>query len=174
METSADDVHLAARGDVRAFERLYRAHVARIHGLARRIVGNEDADDLTQEVFVKAWDKLDTFRGESAFGTWLYRLGMNLMLTYRASRDRQPTWLAEDEAELPAATAPRESTIDWRSVDLEAALAALPDGARNVFVLHDIEGYRHEEIGDMLDIATGTSKSQLHRARLLLREHLSR
>ena len=146
--------------------------MARIHSLARRMVGPEDADDLTQEVFVRAWDKLDTFREESAFGTWLYRLGTNLMLTYRDARSRRPTWIAE-EAEEPEEAA-RVATIDWSSVDLDRALAELPDGARKVFVLHDIEGYRHEEIGEMMVIAAGTSKSQLHRARMLLRERLTR
>jgi RNA polymerase sigma-70 factor (ECF subfamily) len=174
IEASVDDVRLAAGGDTAAFERLYRTHVARIHGLARRMVGPDDADDLTQEVFVRAWDKLDTFRGEASFGTWLYRLGMNLMITYRQSRSRQPTWLTEDEHELESGPAPRVGTMDWSSMDLDAALAALPDGARKVFVLHDVEGYRHEEIGEMLGIAPGTSKSQLHRARMLLRERLSR
>ena len=173
FEPSQEDVRLASHGDVRAFERLYRAHVDRIHSLARRMVGDEDADDLTQEIFVKAWDKLDTFRGEAAFGTWLYRLGINLMSTYRVARSRRPTWLTADEE-------PREdfavagAAIDWSSIDLDAALATLPEGARKVFVLHDVEGYRHEEIGEIMGIAPGTSKSQLHRARMLLRERLSR
>lgn len=137
------------------------------------MVGPDDADDLTQEVFVKAWDKLDTFRGESAFGTWLYRLGINLMSTFRESRNRQPTWLINDEPE-PETASPHAAVIDWSSVDLDAALASLPDGARRVFVLHDVEGYRHEEIGGMMGISPGTSKSQLHRARMLLRQRLSR
>jgi RNA polymerase sigma factor (sigma-70 family) len=136
------------------------------------MVGADDADDLTQEVFVKAWDKLATFRSESAFGTWLYRLGINLMSTYREARNRRPLWLAEEAVEFPVA--PAAGTIDWSSVDIEAAMVDLPDGARKVFVLHDVEGYRHEEIGRMLGIQPGTSKSQLHRARMLLRERLSR
>jgi RNA polymerase sigma-70 factor (ECF subfamily) len=135
------------------------------------MVGQDDADDLTQEVFVKAWDKLDTFRGESAFGTWLYRLGINLMSTYRKTRSRQPTWIAEETEEFPAAS--RTGTVEWSSIDIDAALSGLPAGARKVFVLHDVEGYRHEEIGEMLGIQPGTSKSQLHRARMLLRERLS-
>jgi RNA polymerase sigma-70 factor (ECF subfamily) len=138
------------------------------------MVGPDDADDLTQEVFVKAWDKLATFRGESAFGTWLYRLGINLMSTYRDSRSRRPTWLAVEEEADSERMASGAATVDWSSIDLEAALVALPEGARKVFVLHDVEGYRHEEIGEMLGIVPGTSKSQLHRARMLLRERLSR
>jgi RNA polymerase sigma-70 factor (ECF subfamily) len=157
---------------VRAFERLYHAHVPRIHSLARRMVGQDDADDLTQEVFVKAWDKLDTFRGESAFGTWLYRLGINLMSTYRQARSRRPTWIADETEENPVAS--RVGEVDWSSIDIDAAMADLPDGARKVFVLHDVEGYRHEEIAEMLGIQPGTSKSQLHRARMLLRAQLSR
>lgn len=138
------------------------------------MVGSDDADDLTQEVFVKAWDKLATFRGESAFGTWLYRLGINLMSTYRDSRSRRPTWLAVEEETDSETMASGATTVDWSSIDLAAALVALPEGARKVFVLHDVEGYRHEEIGEMLGIVPGTSKSQLHRARMLLRERLSR
>lgn len=173
FEPSANDVQLAARGDVRAFERLYRVHVDRIHSLARRMVGPDEADDLTQEVFVKAWDKLDTFRGESAFGTWLYRLGINLMSTFRDARSRRPTWLTTDEP-APDAAAPHQGAMDWSSIDLDTALVSLPDGARRIFVLHDVEGYRHEEIGTMLSISPGTSKSQLHRARMLLRQRLTR
>ena len=166
-------MRLAALGDVRAFERLYHAHVGRIHSLARRMVGEQEADDLTQEIFVKAWNKLGSFRGESAFGTWLYRLGLNLMATYRLARGRQPTWLAEEAEEAgEERLATEEGTIRWSSIDLEAAVAALPDGARRVFVLHDVEGFRHEEVGTMLGIAPGTSKSQLHRARMLLRQRL--
>ena len=179
FDPCVEDVRLASHGDVRAFERLYRAHVDRIHSLARRMVGPEEADDLTQEVFVKAWNKLDTFRGEAAFGTWLYRLGINLMSTYRVARSRRPTWLTDDdESTEETMTAhdgvPSHEGIQWSSIDLDAAMATLPEGARKVFVLHDVEGYRHEEIAGMLGVAAGTSKSQLHRARLLLRERLSR
>lgn len=173
-DPSADDVRLAAQGDVRAFERLYQAHVARIHSLARRMVGSDDADDLTQEVFVKAWDKLDTFRGDAAFGTWLYRMGINHMSSYRQARSRRPTWLSDEEEPGARPDASHEPVASWASIDLEAALAELPEGARKVFVLHDVEGFLHDEIAAMLGIQPGTSKSQLHRARMLLRERLSR
>ncbi|CAN5143099.1 sigma-70 family RNA polymerase sigma factor [soil metagenome] len=161
----------AAAGDVAAFERLYRDHAARVHGLARRMVGIEEADELTQDVFVRAWEKLGTFRGEAAFGTWLHRLAVNALLGHRKARGRLRERLEYDqEAVERTATKPLDVTV---SVDLEAAMERLPDGARRVFVLHDVEGYRHEEIGKMLGVTVGTSKS-LHRARMLLRERLAR
>ncbi|HET9328117.1 MAG TPA: sigma-70 family RNA polymerase sigma factor [Candidatus Eisenbacteria bacterium] len=160
---------LAAAGDGRAFERLYRLHVARIHSLARRMAGNEDANELTQEIFVRAWTKLSTFRGESAFGTWLYRLGVNLILSHRQSRSvqRQRIDAGQEMETLPA----RPVSTDQR-VDFEGAIAKLPKGARQILVLHDIEGYRHEEIARMMKITSGTSKAQLHRARMLMRAAL--
>ena len=155
-----------------AFERLYLAHAARVNGLARRMVGADEADELTQDVFVRAWEKLGTFRGEAAFGTWLHRLAVNLLLGHRRVRRRHGERFSDDEEAVErAGTRPMDAAI---SVDLEAAIGRLPDGARRVFVLHDVEGYRHEEIADMLGVTTGTSKSQLHRARMILREHLGR
>ena len=170
----ADSVEatLAATGDAHAFERLYRAHAARIHSLARRMFGEEDADEITQDVFVRAWQKLGTFRGESAFGTWLHRLAVNVILARRASHGLRRQRYHDDDAPLESVASRRGSPE--LSMDFEAALARLPDGARQVFVLHDVEGYRHEEIADMLGLATGTSKSQLHRARMALRQHLER
>jgi RNA polymerase sigma-70 factor (ECF subfamily) len=164
------DARLAFEGDTRAFERLYRGHAARVHGLARRMVGHEEADELTQDVFVRAWEKLGTFRGEAAFGTWLHRVAINIMLARQQVRRRDRDRFEEDEAGIEAApVAPRQTES---SVDLESALACLPDGARRVFVLHDVEGYKHHEIADALGITVGTSKSQLHRARMLMREQL--
>jgi len=166
------DAALAASGDGRAFERLYRAHAARIHTLARRMVDGEAADDLTQDVFVRAWEKLATFRGESAFGTWLYRLAVNVILgrrkQLRVERGRQE-WSEEALEALPARERPADGALDF-----ESALAQLPDGARQVFLLHDVAGYRHEEIAKMLGVVPGTSKSQLHHARMSLRRHLDR
>ncbi|MGH7573179.1 MAG: RNA polymerase sigma factor [Gemmatimonadota bacterium] len=171
MTGTENDIRLAAAGDTRAYERLYREHVARVHGLARRMIGPEEADDLTQEVFVRAWEKLDTFRGDAAFGTWLHRVAINLLLTRARSRKRHGAWIVEDEEAVEWASVEPPPQED--SMDLEAALERLPEGARRVFVLHDVEGYRHEEIAEMLDLAVGTSKSQLHRARMLLRQHLA-
>lgn len=161
---------LAASGDAHAFERLYRANVARIHSLVRRMLNDEDADEVTQDVFVRAWEKLGTFRGESAFGTWLHRLAVNVVLGRRQLLGiRRSRFLQDDGALERHAT--RSATPEL-AVDFEAAIARLPDGMRQVFVLHDVEGYRHEEIANALGLAVGTSKSQLHRARMALRRHL--
>ncbi len=168
--TELQDVARAREGDPRAFERLYREHVARIHSLARRMAGPESADDLTQEVFIRAWRKLHTFRGDARFGTWLYRLATNLILSRRTTiRRRQARKVAADER-LEGMSG-REATPGL-AVDFETAIGRLPDGARQVFVLYDVEGYTHGEIAEMMEISTGTSKSQLHRARMLLREEL--
>ncbi len=166
------DIALAASGDARAFERLYQAHVGRVHSLGRRMVGPDDADEVTQDVFVRAWEKLDSFRGESAFGTWLHRLAINVMLARRAKRGRWQSRHVSDEALAVPPTAPRRSPET--RIDLEAAIATLPDGARQVFVLHDVEGFKHREIAEMLGVTAGTSKAQLHRARMALRTHIDR
>jgi RNA polymerase sigma-70 factor (ECF subfamily) len=166
----AVEVTLAASGDTHAFERLYRRHVTRIHNLVRRMHGPDDSDEVTQDVFVRAWEKLGTFRGESAFSTWLHRLAVNVILTHREARGRRRSRFSENELLLASARARRETPE--AAMDLEQAVARLPDGAREVFVLHDVEGYRHEEIAEMLGLATGTSKSQLHRARMALRSYL--
>ena len=168
--TLVEDVALARSGDVRAFERLYRTHCDRIHGLARRMMGGDDAGELTQDVFVRAWSKLDTFRGESAFGTWLYRLAINLILTRRAQRATRQARELDGPATLDGLPA-RAGGSDL-SMDFETAIDRLPEGARQVFVLHDVEGYKHDEIGALLGVNPGTSKAQLHRARMILRRHL--
>lgn len=166
----AVDAFLAASGDTGAFERLYHAHVARVHTLARRMMGADGADEATQDVFVRAWEKLKTFRGEAAFGTWLHRLAVNLILARRSSDATRRDRFREDDAAMESAVA-RRSTPEL-AMDFETALGRLPEGARQVFVLFDVEGYRHEEIAEMMGISTGTSKSQLHRARMILREYL--
>jgi len=168
-----EDVRRATAGDTRAFERLYRAHVARVYALAVRLVDREWADDLTQEVFIRAWDKLPSFRGEAKFGTWLHRLAVNLILTRRETiRGRQAYHVGGDDV-VGRASAPRHAPPGTR-IDLDAALRTLPDRARQVFVLYDVEGYTHEEIAGLMDVTVGTSKSQLHRARMLMREYLER
>ena len=127
---------------------------------------------MTQDVFIRAWQKLSTFRGESAFGTWLHRLAVNVVLARRKSVGiERGRFIAKDEP-LEQATGKRETPE--LSLDFEEALGQLPEGARQVFVLHDVEGYRHEEIARMLGIVPGTSKSQLHHARMALRRHLER
>jgi len=166
----SDDVALAARGDALAFRRLYEGHKDRVFALARRMTDSDRAAELTQDVFVRAWQKLGTFRGEARFSTWLHRLAVNLILSQRASDATRRWRFIGDEARLESAEA-RPSGREL-GIDLEAAIAQLPSGARMVFVLHDIEGHKHEEIGRLLRISTGTTKAQLHRARMLLRRHL--
>jgi RNA polymerase sigma-70 factor (ECF subfamily) len=167
---SVSDVARAAAGDVRAFEALYRTHLPRIHSLVRRMTAGRDADELTQDVFVRLWQKLGTFRGDSSFTTWFHRLAVNVVIerfrTDQVQRARMHD--GEDVFEMLAGPA---QTRDL-GMDFEAALEKLPDGAREIFVLHDIEGYKHHEIATLLEISAGTSKAQLHRARMMLRKHL--
>ncbi len=166
------DVALAQAGDAQAFERLYRAQVARTSSLVRRMVGGDaDADELVQDIFVRAWQRLGTFRGEAAFGTWLHRLAVNLVLNWLKGSGRGRR-LFDDDAALEFT--PSRSARPDLAMDLEDALGRLPRGARQIFVLHDVEGFRHEEIAGLLGITSGTSKAQLHRARMLLRGHLER
>ena len=172
VATDADDyVARAAGGDVRAFEQLYRAHVPRVHSLVRRMAGGHDIDELTQDVFVRVWQKLSTFRGDSAFGTWLHRLTVNVLIERFRSEATKRQRHHDGEAIFEHIAAPLRSR-DF-TMDFETALMKLPDGAREIFVLHDIEGYKHHEISSMLEISTGTSKAQLHRARMMLRRHLT-
>lgn len=164
------DAARAAQGDVQAFERLYRAHVPRVHGLVRRMTGGEDADDLTQDVFLRAWTKLGSFRGEASFGTWLYRLAVNVVVErFRSAATRRHRHQEVEPTQAHLAVAPDQPES---RLDFEAALMRLPPGAREVFVLHDVEGYKHHEIAGLLEVSVGTSKAQLHRARLMLRRHL--
>jgi RNA polymerase sigma-70 factor, ECF subfamily len=154
-----------------AFEEVYRAHSPRLFGLICRLVGRIDAEDLLQETFLAAHRKLGQYKGESALGTWLFRLATNLCIDHLRSRTGRWSQITDGlEEDLESGTAGVGGvlgTID--RLDLERALAALPAGARLVFVLHDVEGFEHREIAGLLGIADGTSKSQLHRARLRLR-----
>jgi RNA polymerase sigma-70 factor (ECF subfamily) len=170
-------VERCRRGDLGAFEELYRLHAGRLYSVALRLVGNPaDAEDLLQEVFLAAHRKLDTFRGESALGTWLYRLATNLCLDHlrsRSGRSRQVTDALDDDAGLPD---PASATLAEQTVtkmDLERALARLPEGCRAAFVLHDVEGLEHREVAEVLGVAEGTSKSQVHKARMKLRALLA-
>lgn len=167
----SDDVRRARAGDRAAFQRLYEEHVGRVYALCLRLTGDgDDAEDRTQDAFVRAWQKLGSYRGESAFSTWLHRLTVNVVLTERRASSRRAARATAATATNPRAEpAPRAGL----HVDLERAIAALPPGARAVFVLYDMEGYGHQEIAEMTGIAAGTSKAQLHRARRLLREALS-
>ena len=168
----AEDVARATQGDSAAFERLYRRHVARINSLAHRMIGPDRAAEVTQDSFVRAWQKLGSFRGESQFGTWLYRLAINLILSKRAQFARiQARETADEEAVDRHPSRPASTEF---GLDFETAIGRLPEGAKQIFVLHDIEGYKHEEIAAMLDVTTGTSKAQLHRARMLMRRVLGK
>lgn len=170
LDLEASLIQAATAGDEGAFERLYRRHVARIHTLVRRMVGPDQADDLTQDVFIRAWNKLPTFRAESAFGTWLHRLAVNVVLSRKRSEKSERTWFVDDAdaLDLHASRQAHPAVV----VDLEQAIARLPVGARQVFVLHDVEGWTHEEIAERLGLVPGTSKSQLSRARAALRRML--
>lgn len=174
-ESTAPDVALAASGDRQAFERLYRAHVNRVYAVCARMVSDRThAEELTQDVFVRVWEKLGSFRGDSAFTTWLHRLAVNVVLNVRKSEGRTRSRFHDDAGEMDTLPEGPSVSIPGASIDLEAAIGGLPKGARRVFVLHDVEGFKHEEIAEMLGITAGGSKAQLHRARLLLREALQR
>ncbi len=167
-----DLVARAQAGDQMAFRDLYRQHAGRIYALCLRLTGDgRDAEERTQDVFVRLWDKLRSFRGESAFSSWLHRLAVNVVLNERRTTKRreQRVALAEDPAALEQS---KRIPTEGLSIDLERAIAELPDGAREVFVLFDIEGYGHADIARLVGIAEGTSKAQLFRARQLLREKL--
>lgn len=166
MTDDLRDATLAGRGDAEAFTRLYRRHLPRVERLAAWLLGHDDIDDVIQEVFVRTWQKVSLFRGDSSFTTWLHRLSVNVIVRHR-QRERER---AANSTALDALESPRIAT-DTR-IDLEAAVALLPKGAREVFVLHDITGHDHQEIATLLGIAPATSRVQLHRARTALRAHL--
>lgn len=172
-QAEASLVDRCRRGEAAAFEEIYRTHASKLYGLVLRMVGNPaDAEDLLQEVFLAAYRKLDGFRGDSALGTWLYRLATNHVLDHlrsKAARTGQLTEAFDDDPVLPD---PGTRAIADRAVtqmDLERALEQLPAGCRAAFLLHDVEGLEHREVADTLGIAEGTSKSQVHKARLRLR-----
>jgi RNA polymerase sigma-70 factor, ECF subfamily len=165
-------VRRAQARDMRAFENLYRMHVPRVHAVCLRMTANMNrAEEMTQKTFITAWEKLPFFRGESAFSSWLHRVAVNTVLADLRAENRrtQRVFGAADPAvfEIP----PRAAAVGIR-LDLEQAIAGLPPQARAVFVLHDVEGWQHDEIARELGVATGTSKAQLHRARKLLQEAL--
>lgn len=170
--TDDELVRAATGGNTRAFETLYRRHVSRVHGAVLRLVGYDHgrAEELVQEAFVRAWQKLDGFRFQSAFGTWLYRLAVNTALMALRSHAADPVRMPGEDA-VPDATA-EDAFCPAEREELEHAIAALPPRARAVLVLHDVEGWKHAEIATELGMAVGSSKAQLHRARALLRRAL--
>ena len=172
-------VDRARRGDVDAFERLYRLHAGRVYALCLRLAGEPvEGRELVQDTFVHAWEALPRFRGESSLTTWLHRIAVNGLLERRRG-DRRRTArvsLVEDEDDVeraPSAGAFVAPTDVATAIDLERAIAALPPGVRRAFVLHEVEGYTHEEVAGMTGLATGTLRAQLHRARQLLIKALS-
>ncbi len=172
LTDEADWIARAQRSDTRAFEALYRMHIDKVYGLCLRMTGNvAEAEDCAQEAFIQAWNKLDRFRGDSAFATWLHRIAVNAVLgrMRKSKREQDRIQLASETQPSPVSTA---DTGDLR--DLSDAVDRLPEGARHVFVLHAVFGYSHEEASNMLGIAPGTSKAQLHRARRLLAQQLTK
>ena len=165
-------VRRAQRGDTGAFEQIYRENVGRVFAICLRMTADAGrAEELTQDVFVRVWEKIGTFGAKSAFSSWLYRLTANLVVDSMRSTKRRSA--RESSTDDPAAwEEPGPVKDPGTGLDLEAAIASLPPGARTVFVLHDVEGFRHEEIAEIAGMAEGTSKAQLHRARRLLRERL--
>ena len=167
-------VERAQAGDREAFAELYRHSLGRVYALCLRLTGNRtEADEMTQEAFVRAWRKLGSFRGDSAFSSWMHRLTTNVVLERWRSEGRRRARVVSI-AEAPPVEPHGNSASPRLAVDLERAIAGLPTGARTVFVLHDVEGYRHREIAQRTGLAEGTCKAQLHRARKLLRERLQR
>ncbi len=166
-------VRRAAAADIAAFEQLYRRHHARVHGVIARLVGQAGAraEDLVQEAFVRAWQALPAFRFESAVSTWLHRLAVNTALMELRSRRGRPG-MDDDEDTLDSLPTADTAGNAMLGRDLERAVATLPPRARAVLVLHDVEGWKHEEIAAELGMAVGSSKAQLHRARHLLRERI--
>ena len=168
-----DETALVARaqsGDTRAFEALYREHVDRVYGLCLRMTGNVgEAEDCAQEAFIQAWKKLARFRGDSAFGTWMHRIAVNAVLG-RIRKSKREQDRIQAVAEISTSPASIGDSGELR--DLSDAIDRLPEGARHVFVLNAVYGYSHEESSDMLGVAVGTTKAQLHRARRLLAQQL--
>ncbi len=165
-------VERAQQADTTAFESLYRLHVDRVYGLCLRMTGNSsEAEDCTQEAFIQAWNKLSKFRGDSAFGTWIHRIAVNSVLGRMRKARRE-----QDRIEAVTDISPAPETVgdSGNFEDLQNAVDDLPEGARHVFVLHAVYGYSHDETGDMLGIAAGTSKAQLHRAKRLLAQQLKK
>ena len=174
--TETQWVEAAQAGDRLAFEKLYRTHCDRIFGLCWRMCGGDRslAEDMVQEAFVRAWNKLDLFKGQSKFGTWLHRLTVNVVLSDRRIRVKRVQRETDmDEGTERTMIGQEDVTVGLRR-DLEAAIAGLPERARTVLILYDIEGYQHNEIAEMTGMAVGSSKAQLHRARKLVREVLTK
>ena len=177
----AEAIRLAQRGDAGAFERIYRLHNRRVYALCLRMVGNPaEAEDLAQDAFLQLFRKIATFRGESAFSTWLHRMTVNVVLMKLRKKKLPETSLEEtidpeDESSAPRRELGGPDLLLTGSIDrvhLERAVEQLPPGYRQIFLLHDVQGFEHNEIAKLMDCSIGNSKSQLHKARMRLRELL--
>jgi RNA polymerase sigma-70 factor (ECF subfamily) len=177
-QADLDLVERCRKGDLEAFEEVYRTYARRLYGVAVRMLGNQaDAEDMLQEIFLTAHRKMASFRGDSALGTWLYRLAVNLCLDYLRSRTGRAVHMTdalEDEPSLPDTATHSLAERTVTKMDLERALAQLPEGCRTAFVLHDVQGLEHREVAEVMGIAEGTSKSQVHKARMRLRAMLGK
>ena len=177
-EIGVGDRELAARclaGDRDAFEGLYRQHANRLYNLVFRMAGSGEADDLLQDVFLQAYRKLGSYKGDSSLGTWLYRLATNLCLDHLRSKQGRMAGVTDsldEEDAAPAVSPERPAEAHAARMDLAQAIDALPPSYKAAFVLHDVEGYQHDEVAKLLGIAEGSSKSLLHKARMRLRAHL--
>lgn len=172
LDYDIDAVTQARAGDTEAFEVLYRRHVGRVYAVCLRIVADRSrAEELTQQVFIRAWETITSFRGESAFSSWLYRIAVNVVLVDIRTEKRRASRIVVHES-LERHEHVQHRSSPEASMDLEEAIAELPTQARMIFVLHDVEGYQHDEIATMMGLAVGTTKSQLHRARRLLKARL--
>lgn len=164
------DAKAAAKGDMEAFERLYARHAGRVRRVAEWTLGSDDVGDVVQDAFLRVWQKLGSFRGDASFKTWLDRVATRVFLRAR-ERERRRVG-RHVPLDTGAGQAPARSDRPDVRIDIERAVDLLPEGARLVFVLHDVQGMRHAEVAERLGITTPTSRSQLHRARMILREHL--
>jgi RNA polymerase sigma-70 factor (ECF subfamily) len=179
--SEAEAIRLAQQGDANAFEQLYRLHSRRVYALCLRMVGNpSDAEDLVQEAFLQLFRKIGTFRGESAFSTWLHRMTVNVVLMRLRKKSLPAVSLEETTEPDEESGGPRKDvgapdlllTGSIDRVNLQRCMEQLPPGYRTVFVLHDVQGYEHNEIADIMGCSIGNSKSQLHKARMRIRELL--
>ena len=175
-QSDADLAQMSADGDTRAFEELYHRHFRRVYSLCLRMLGDPtQAEDLTQDIFIQLFKNIGKFRGESAFTTWLHRMAVNQVLMHfrkRSTKSEQTTEEGETPVQIVTGTENPDRMPIVDRIALEKAIEQLPPGYRTVFVLHDVEGYEHDEIARMMGVSAGTSKSQLHKARLKLRQFI--
>jgi RNA polymerase sigma-70 factor, ECF subfamily len=178
LATEPDTGSLVARaqaGDLRAFEALYRRHQGRVFGVCLRMArSTQEAEEWAQDAWIRAWERLESFRGDSAFTTWLHRLTVNVVLDRRRSDGRREARFTSVDSYAPVDRGDPSVAPGGLGTDLERAIGTLPEGARTVFLLYDVEGFKHQEIAEQLGVAEGTVKAQLHRARKMLREALER